>query len=173
MGIKSIPLIALLMVVATASLVFGQHYQEQRLRSGLSPAPQETALPAEPPEASQQGHLPPPPPAAYQAQPMPGDSTGMNYAEWPSYPYPPYHNPYYDGSYYARTFLTGTIDWICNLPSHVVGRFSNYMDRSFFPVTPATSGSASGSQVPGAPSTGTPWRLPTPPPPPQSPAASR
>ncbi len=151
MKTKSLTCVALLVLTALCSAQ-GQQSQPPEAYSGVAPAPQErptTPPPQVPPPQSDV--TPARPPASYQVQPLPGDSSGINYAEWPTYPYPQYHNPYYDSAHQARSFVSGTIDWLFNLPSDLVDRFSNYMDGTFFPPTPATSGSQQGSHVSGTP----------------------
>ncbi|MGB6067754.1 MAG: hypothetical protein WBG50_23355 [Desulfomonilaceae bacterium] len=83
----------------------------------------------------------------YQAQSVPLEPSSGRMAP-PSYPYPPYHNPYYNGVS-AGEFLSGTVDWLFNLPSGLIDRVANFMDGNFFPQTPATQGGAPQSQVQG------------------------
>lgn len=75
------------------------------------------------------------------------DATG-----WPNYPYPQYHNPYY-GGVSTRDMVSGTIEWLVTLPSTVMDRFSGFMDRNFFPQSPATQGADSQKQAPTSPGT--------------------
>jgi hypothetical protein len=57
----------------------------------------------------------------------------------PSYPYGPFHNPYYGPADSGRA-MAGYVDWVLNLPSNLLGRVSNILDRKVFPATPATNG---------------------------------
>jgi hypothetical protein len=84
-----------------------------------------------------------------QSQPL---NPGTDAAGWPNYPYPQYHNPYY-GGVPTRDLVSGTIEWLVTLPSTVMDRFSGFMDRSFFPQSPATQGGDSQKQTPTSPGT--------------------
>lgn len=58
---------------------------------------------------------------------------------WPVYPYPDYHNPFYSGNS-PRDLFSGTLDWIVALPTTVMDKVSNFLDRKVFPQAPATHG---------------------------------
>ena len=137
-------LCVVLLVLAAACSAEGQQNQPPAANPGVEPPPLAAA--------SQTQVTPASPPASYQVQPLPGDSSGTNCTEWPTYPYPQYHNPYYDGAHQVRSFVSGTLDWLLNVPSNLYDRFSNIVDGAFFPPAPATSGSRQGSQVLGRPS---------------------
>jgi hypothetical protein len=144
----------LIAVLAMTCVSQGQSWQGQPpgLQQGVAP-PQQGA----PPAARSYATTPPPygsvPPAQsrYQAQSIPPDPATVRDAP-PPYPYPPYHNPYYNGAS-AGEFLSGTVDWLFNLPSSLIDRVANFMDGNFFPQSPATSGGSPRSEVQGAPST--------------------
>jgi len=74
-------------------------------------------------------------PAQSAGQPVEG--TG-----WPTYPYPQYHNPYYQPSD-PRAVFNETVDWFFRLPSTVMDRFANFLDKNLFPASPATYGNDS------------------------------
>lgn len=76
--------------------------------------------------------------------------------DFPQYPYPRYHNPYFDGAD-AKNFFSNVFDWVFRLPSNLVNRFSDYVDTTFFPPTPATHGR---SVQPARPSQRRPGSLP-------------
>ena len=73
-----------------------------------------------------------------------------NQAGYPRYPYPRYHNPYYDGAP-TGNFASSAVDWLLSFPSNLLNHVSNYLDGTFFPQAPATSGQgAVRSPVPGS-----------------------
>jgi hypothetical protein len=59
--------------------------------------------------------------------------------DMPCYPYPKYHNPYYDGTQ-PGSVMSDVLQWLMELPSGVMEKFSNLMDSRFFPAKPATDG---------------------------------
>lgn len=139
MGIKCMVGVAVMILV-----VAGSAQSQQNTYPG--PAPQTAPVP----QAVGPHGLPPysRPPANYQSPGFPSGDNGYqqparqgptNQAQWPTYPYPQYHNPYYQGAD-PRAALTGTIDWLFSLPAVVMDKFSNVVDRNFFPRQPATSG---------------------------------
>jgi hypothetical protein len=143
-----------IVVLAMVSISLGQNWQGQSpgLQQGAAPLPQGAGPSNQSYATTAPGYgNPPPSPGGYQAQQIsPDQGTGR---EAPSpYPYPPYHNPYYNGAS-AGEFLSGTVDWLFNLPSSLIDRVANFMDGNFFPQSPATSGGTPRSEVQGAPST--------------------
>ncbi len=138
MGTKCVVGIAVMILVAAGSAVSQQNpYPVPAPQT--APVPQGVGPQGSPPYAE--------PPVTYQ---RPGLPDGRGYrqparqgptsrAQWPTYPYPQYHNPYYQGAD-PRAALTGTIDWLFSLPAVVMDRFSNVVDKNFFPRQPATSG---------------------------------
>ncbi|MDQ7785285.1 MAG: hypothetical protein RDU20_20535 [Desulfomonilaceae bacterium] len=156
MGIKSILGVCLL-IPALVSPLAAQQSPYPVQAPGGSPPPYASTSPAAP------HHLPPPgysPGGQEQFQPQfqgAPHSAGFQQSEWPHYPYPQHHNPHYR-QMSPRDAISGTIDWFFALPSHVMDRFSNFLDGNVFPQVPATQGAQDQS---------TPQVVPrTPPPPP-------
>jgi hypothetical protein len=151
MKTKSI-LCVVFLVLAGAPWATGQQNQPMDSRPGGAPTPQaSTCAPLSQGTAPETNVIPARPPASYQVQQLPRDSSGINYAEWPTYSYSRYHNPYYDGSHHAESFVYGTLDWLWTLPGDLYDRMSNLVEGSFFPPVPATSGPPQESHVPGGP----------------------
>lgn len=98
-----------------------------------------------PPVQGEYGALPQPP-SGYHSPAVQNDGE-TDSSGWPNYPYPPYHNPYYQGVS-PRDMFSGTLDWLLAFPSTVMERVSGFMDRSFFPPSPAAQGGA--SQLPSS-----------------------
>ncbi len=76
---------------------------------------------------------------------IPSPGQPVEGAGWPTYPYPQYHNPYYQSSD-PRTVFNETVDWVFRLPSNVMDRFANFLDKNFFPPSPATHGNEASPQ---------------------------
>ncbi len=152
MAIKRVLGVSIL-VLMTVAVAQGQSWQSQSpvSRPGVTPLPQGVY-----PSAQSYGANP----AGYgglprssngnQAQSIPAPPRNGSETS-PHYPYPPYNNPYYNGAS-AGAFLSGTVDWLFNLPSSLMDRVANFMDGNFFPETPATQGGPAQSQVQGEPS---------------------
>lgn len=141
MGIKSILGVSLL----TLALVAASEAQQSQYPvqpPGAAPVPYASSSPATPYSPPAAGSLPatqPLPQPQSQGGPPP---SGVQQSEWPHYPYPQYHNPYYQ-QMSPRDAISGTIDWVFALPSHIMDRFSNFLDGNFFPQVPATQGAQS------------------------------
>ncbi|MEI8182895.1 MAG: hypothetical protein WCG29_09340 [Desulfomonile sp.] len=144
MRIKILPAV-LLMILTAVSFSEGQQNLPSSPLPGAGSFPQETV--PNPPYAGgtqgyggslqQQGGSP-----VQNQQLNPGtDATG-----WPNYPYPQYHNPYY-GGISTRDLVSGTLEWLVSLPSTVFDRFSGFVDRNFFPQSPATQGGGTQPQT--------------------------
>ncbi len=88
-------------------------------------------------------------PPTHMAQPAPGQVESVPSGH-PSYPYPPYHNPYYDGTSH-NSFVSNILDWVFSVPTSVMDRFADYVDRRFFPAAPATRGQNPNPAVMGGP----------------------
>ncbi|MCA1961398.1 MAG: hypothetical protein LDL33_11450 [Desulfomonile sp.] len=138
--------ICFVFVAAIASIAWSQGRPIGVPQSGGSYY--QPSQPAPPPGMSQgQPAWTPPAPAYQSPQAVPNQQqAGQAY---PSYPYPPHHNPYYDGVPHAN-FLSPWFDYIFNLPSAVIGRVADIMDRTIFPASPATHGKPGGTPVPEA-----------------------
>lgn len=85
-------------------------------------------------------------------QRIPGEVPNQDPTE-PHYPYPPYPNPFYDGSTTPQNTLAGGMDWLRELPSNVVQRFSTFVDTHLFPKRAATHGAAT-CESPAPPAAG-------------------
>jgi hypothetical protein len=145
-------LCAVFLVLAIAPWSPGQENQPVEAYPGMAPTPQgPVGMPPSQGATPENYVTPARPPASYQIQQLPRDSSGINYAEWPTYPYSRYHNPYYDGAHQAESFVYGSLDWLRSLPGDLYDRLANFMDGSFFPSIPATSGPQQGSHVSGRP----------------------
>ncbi len=150
MGMK-ITQVATLMILAMLSFTEGQQSLPPLPSPGPVPVPQGAGL-GSPYTGSPQAYgTTVQPHGGYQVQPGQPD-LGTDSSGWPNYPYPQYHNPYYEGVS-PRDMFSGTVDWFFALPSTVMDRFSGFMDRNFFPQSPAAQGSKSQpeSQAPTVP----------------------
>ncbi len=160
MGIKNILGVSLLTLILVSSVEAQQgRYPVQT--PGLAPVPYPSTSPVAPYGPSVPGYSPaaqPPAPAPFQA--VPGPSAGQQ-SQWPHYPYPQYHNPYYR-EMSPRDAISGTIDWVFALPSHLMDRFSSFLDGNVFPQVPATQGAQGQPRPQVVPNT-------NPPPPPATP----
>jgi len=138
MGIKSILGVSLLTLALVASSE-AQQSQYPVQTPGSAPVPNASTSPATPYLPPAPGYFPGTQPPAQPQMQGPPQSSGVQQSEWPHYPYPQYHNPYYQ-QMSPRDAISGTIDWVFSLPSHVMDRFSNFLDGNFFPQVPATQG---------------------------------
>jgi hypothetical protein len=138
MGIKSIIGVSLL-ALALSSLAYAQQSQYPAQVPNLAAGQYGSVHPGGPYSTADRGYGNPGRPAVphqFQAAPQ---AVGSNPGQWPHYPYSQYHNPYYQGMS-PRDAISGTIDWVFALPSHLMDRVSGFMDGNFFPQVPATQG---------------------------------
>lgn len=150
MGTRSLPTIIVLLL-SLASFAQGQQnmpYSSSPV-AGSFPSTQ-GATPNSP--YSGTGQIYSGSPNQHGGYPVPNQpvNPGTDATGWPNYPYPQYHNPYY-GGVSTRDFVSGTIEWLVTFPSTVMDRFSGFMDRSFFPPSPATQGGDPQKQTPVSP----------------------
>jgi len=152
-------LAVMLLVFCVVPVADGWQRQPAGVQPGVTTAQQTMQPPPQPYSGAQQPYGQAYPPAvAYPNQAATSPQAGAS-QDGPSYPYPPHHNPYYGGTS-ARDFVNGTIEWFFALPGQAIDTVSNYIDNTFFPQQPATSG---GSPQPVSGQAAPPDRTPLPP----------
>lgn len=138
MGIKCMVSIAAIIVLAAGS-VESQQSVYPVPNPQAAPFPQEVGPQGSPYADPPTGYQPTGPPVGGYQDQQPANQLSSSQGQWPTYPYPQYHNPYYQGAD-PRAALNGTIDWLFSLPSVLMDKVSNVVDKNFFPLQPATSG---------------------------------